>query len=93
MMSSSPQDTPDAELAALNTLWGQGAATARQLTAALYSPGTNAHYATVQKLLDRLESKQCVNRDRTVWPHLFRPVIDREGLIHRRLRATADKFC
>jgi predicted transcriptional regulator len=51
------------------------------------------HYATVQKLLERLEAKKFVRRDRTAWPHKFEPLVGREDLISRRLQSTADKLC
>lgn len=92
-MSREPQDLPDAELAVLQVLWDRGPATIRQLTDVLYPKGTDAHYATVQKLLDRLESKECVVRDRSSWAHVFRARIDRDELIGRRLEAVAEKLC
>ena len=52
-------ELPDAELAVLQQLWERGPATIRQLTDALYPEGTDAYYATVQKLLERLEAKGC----------------------------------
>jgi predicted transcriptional regulator len=59
----------------------------------LYPAGTGSDLATVQKLLKRLEAKRCVRRDRTSWPHLFRPGIAREELLGRRLQTTADELC
>jgi BlaI family transcriptional regulator, penicillinase repressor len=50
-------------------------------------------YATVQKLLDRLESKGFVVRDRAGQVHVFRPAVARDELIGRRLRAVADSLC
>src|SRR5206468_5487882 len=50
-------DVPDAELAVLRELWDKGPESIRQLTDALYPGGSDAHYATVQKLLERLEAK------------------------------------
>ena len=50
------QDVTDAELAVLQALWELRAATIRQLTDQLYPRGNVSHYATVQKLLERLES-------------------------------------
>jgi predicted transcriptional regulator len=92
-MSERPPDVTDAELAVLQTLWEQGTATIRQITDVLYPEGTTAQYGTVQKLLERLESKECIHRDRDTWPHQFSAAIDRETLIGRRLRATAEKLC
>lgn len=86
-------DVTDAELAVLQTLWEHGTATIRQLTAVLYPEGTAAQYGTVQKLLERLEAKGCVIRDRTPWPHVFSAAIDRGTLIGWRLRAMAEKLC
>lgn len=92
-MARQPLDLPDAELAVVQALWDQGPATIRQLTAILYPRGSDAHYATVQKLLERLEIKRCVRRDRSGWAHVFRASIDRDELIGRRLEAVADRLC
>jgi predicted transcriptional regulator len=92
-MDEQPLDVTDAELAVLQTLWEQGTATIRQLTDILYPEGTAAQYGTVQKLLERLEGKGCVQRDRGTWPHHFTAAINRETLIGWRLRAMAEKLC
>jgi predicted transcriptional regulator len=84
---------PDAELSVLQTLWERGPSTIRQLADTLYPSGTEAHYATVQKLLERLESKGCVSRDRGAWAHIFKATIDRDELIGRRLQAVAERLC
>jgi BlaI family penicillinase repressor len=86
-------DVTDAELAVLQTLWEQGTLTIRHITATLYLEGTAGQYGTVQKLLERLEAKACVGRDRRTWPHRFTAVIDRETLIGWRLHAMAEKLC
>jgi predicted transcriptional regulator len=86
-------DVTDAELAVLQALWDRGAATIRQLTDALYPGGSEAHYATVQKLLDRLEGKGHVGRDRSGHAHVFHARTDRDALVGRRLRAMAEQFC
>ena len=88
-----PPDVTDAELAVLQTLWEHGASTIRQLADILYPGGKAAQYGTVQKLLERLEAKQCVQRDRAPWPHVFQAVVDLETLIGWRLRDTAEKLC
>jgi predicted transcriptional regulator len=92
-MSRDLQELPDAELAVLQQLWQLGPATIRQLADALYPQGTDAHYATVQKLLDRLEAKDCVDRDRSAHAHVFRAAVDRDEIIGRRLQAMAEKLC
>jgi len=86
-------DVPSAELAVLQTLWELGSATIRQLADVRYPGGQAAQYGTVQKLLERLEQRGCVVRDRDVWPHVFTPAVDRETLIGHRLRQTAEKLC
>ncbi|HQU46519.1 MAG TPA: BlaI/MecI/CopY family transcriptional regulator, partial [Pirellulales bacterium] len=54
---------------------------------------STSQHATVQKLLERLEAKKCVRRERGNWPHTFEPALDREELIGRRLQQTADRLC
>ena len=92
-MARTPQDVTETELSLLQVLWDSGPATIRQLTDVLYPGGGTAQYATVQKLLDRLESKDCVRRDRTPPAHTFTAAIDREALIGRRLQDMAEKLC
>ncbi len=92
-MARTPQDVTDAELAVLEVLWDQGPATIRRLTDVLYPRGGGSSYATVQKLLERLEAKRFVSRERGAGPHVFRAGVDREDLIGRRLQATAEKLC
>jgi predicted transcriptional regulator len=87
------KDVTDAELAVLQALWEQGRATIRHLTDSLYPGGKASHYGTVQKLLERLEEKEFVTRDRETWPHVFTAALDRETLIGRRLRSMAEKLC
>lgn len=88
-----PRDVTNAELSVLQFLWDHESATVRQLSKALYLDASASNHATVQKLLERLESKKCVKRNRKVWPHLFRALVKREDLIRRRLQATADDLC
>lgn len=92
-MARTPRDVTDAELAVLQILWDQGAGTIRHLTEALYPGGSAAQYATVQKLLDRLEQKGFVRRDRTSAAHTFTAALGREDLIGRRLDEMAEKLC
>ena len=88
-----PQDVTDAELAVLQALWERGSATIRQLTDVLYPDGNEAHYATVQKLLERLELKNHVRRDRSGHAHRFSARTDRDTLVGHRLRVMAEKLC
>lgn len=92
-MARAPQDVTDAELAILEVLWRKSSATVREIAEELYSGCNTSQHATVQKLLERLEGKKCVSRDRDNWPHTFEPAIKREELIGRKLQQTADRLC
>ena len=96
-MSRTAQDVTDAELAVLQVLWARGRETIRHLTDVLYPNGTGVHYATVQKLLERLEHKGYVGRDRSTHAHRFYAETDRDTLVNRlvgqRLRVMAEKLC
>lgn len=83
----------DAEFAVLEGLWDFGPQTIRQLTARLYPEQSTSDYATVQKLLERLEAKRCVKRDRSELAHVFRAAVKREDLIDEQLRDIADRLC
>jgi predicted transcriptional regulator len=92
-MARTARDITDAELAVLQVLWDKGPATIRRITEELYPSGGTASYATVQKLLERLEGKGCVQRDRKGPVHLFTASIDRDELVGRRLQSLAEKLC
>ncbi len=91
----SPQNIrlTDAEFDVLEPLWDDGPRTIRQITALLYPAQSTSDYATVQKLLERLEAKECVVRDRAESPHIFRAVVAREDLIDDHLQQIADRLC
>ena len=92
-MARTPQDVTETELSLLQLFWDGGSATIRQLTDALYPNGGTAQYATVQKLLERLEAKGCVRRERTPTAHTFTALIGRDDLIGQRLQDMAEKLC
>lgn len=92
-MVTPTKDVTVAELAILEKLWEHGSAPAKDLSLWLYGSAGASDIATVQKLLSRLEAKECVTRDREQWPHLFYPAITRDDLISQRLQATADELC
>ena len=93
MSQSSDNNVTDAELAVVKELWRHGPSTIRQLTDLLYPEGGTAHYATVQKLLDRLEAKRCVARAKNGRTNVFSATVQRSDLIRNRLREAADKLC
>jgi BlaI family transcriptional regulator, penicillinase repressor len=92
-MAVPPRDVTDTEQAILAVLWERGAATRPEITDALYPGGGAAQYATVQKLLARLEAKGYVSHKRTGNRLSFRATLRREDFIGRRLQDLADKLC
>ena len=92
-MPRTPQDVTDAELSVLQVLWELGTASVRELTERLYPGSKTSQQATVKKLLERLESKGCVDADKDCWPHKFQATVSRDELIGRQLQTTADKLC
>ena len=92
-MGRTPQDITDKELEILQVLWAHGPMTIRQITDVLYPDSRSSYYATVQKLLERLEAKGCVRRDRSENVHVFRAAVGRDEIVGRRLKAVADQLC
>ena len=92
-MARTSHDVTEAELAVLQALWDGGPATIQKLVTEVYNQEGPSAYATVQKLLDRLEAKGFVRRDRASSIHVFRAAVGREELIGRRLKAVADTLC
>jgi len=93
MARRSAEDVTDTELAILQVLWERGEATRRQITDVLYPGGSEAHYATVQNLLGRLERKGFVQHNRDANVLLFTSIVGCEELIRRRLKGLADQLC
>jgi len=89
-MGKLPWEITEYELLLLTELWQRPSATVPELTEAVYGNTTAPLLATVRKLLDRLEEKGCVSRDRTRWPHHYVAALKREELASNRLQATAD---
>jgi BlaI family transcriptional regulator, penicillinase repressor len=83
----------DGELSILQVLWDRGEATSREITTALHEEVTDPKMASVQKLIERLEAKGCVDRDRSQRAHLFRPLVSHERFLRSRLQSLADRLC
>ena len=92
-MAGRPRDVTDAELDVLRALWDVGPATIRALTDRLYPSGGTSEYATVQKLLERLEGKGHVARTAEGRQNVYHATVEREELVARRLRDTAEELC
>lgn len=88
------QDVTETELAILQVLWDEESASRRQITDVLYPEGGAAQYATVQKLLERLEAKRLVRHTRGSDGVLtFTATVAREEFISQRLQDMADRLC
>jgi predicted transcriptional regulator len=81
-----------AELAILKLLWAGEPLTARQIREQLYPSGTQSDHATVQKLLQRLEQKKLIARDRRSFAHMFHARVSREQMAGAELEALAEKL-
>lgn len=91
-MPRKPQPASDAELAILKLLWDAESLTAKEIREKLYPEGTASDHGTVQKLLQRLESKGLVARDRRSFAHLFRAKVSRSTLAGQQLETLAQKL-
>ena len=90
-MTDSRQPIADAELAVLKLLWARGEMTARQLAEAIYGSPTTAAIGTVQKLIQRLEHKDCVRRDRSQYVHRFSALVSQAQVAGRQLELLAER--
>ena len=82
----------NAELAVMDLLWQNDRLTAREIREQLYPDATKAQHGTVQKLLQRLEEKGYVARDRSLFVHLFSAAISRQTYAGQQLESLADKL-
>ncbi|MCA8969094.1 MAG: BlaI/MecI/CopY family transcriptional regulator [Planctomycetes bacterium] len=89
-----PDDSvTQAERVVLQYLWEVGVATIRDVRDELYPGGETSEYATVQKLLERLEAKGLVKRSRRSVPHTFAAKVERDTFVGRRLDDLAATYC
>ncbi len=83
----------NAELAVMNLLWQNDRLTARQIREQLYPDATKSQHGTVQRLLQRLEDKGYVERDRDLpvhlYVHLFSAAISRQTYAGGQLESLA----
>jgi len=82
----------NAELAVMELLWDHDRLTARQIREQLYPLAEKAQHGTVQRFLQSLEEKGCVERDRSLPVHLFSAAISRETYAGRQLESLAEKL-
>ena len=82
----------NAELAVMELLWEGDRLTARQIRDELYPGGDRSANGTVQRLLQRLETKGFVERDRELPVHLFSDLIAREAYAGAQLKSLAEQL-
>lgn len=82
----------NAELAVMDMLWEKMQLTARQLREMLYPDTSKTQHGTVQRLLQRLEDKGCVLRDRSQSVHIFSPAITRQAYAASQLEQLASRL-
>ena len=82
----------NAELAVMDLLWKNDRMTARDLREQLYPDATKAQHGTVQRLLQGLEEKGFVERDRSLAVHFFSPLVSRQAYAGQQLENLAEKL-
>lgn len=82
----------NAELAIMNLLWQEDGLTARQIRELLYPDATKAQHGTVQRLLQRLETKGHVKRDRSLPVHMFSAATSQQTYACNQLESLAAKL-
>ena len=91
-MPVKPQGVTDAELSVTKLIWEHQPVSAGFIRKNLYPAGSASDHATVQKLLQRLELKRVIERDRSVSPHVFRALVSCNDLAGQQLDALAEKL-
>lgn len=81
------------ELRILDLLWNNSPQTIRDLCDEIYGDTSSSYYATVQSLLDRLETKGWIKRDRSKFKHEFSPAKSRSDFVGQQIQNVADTVC
>ena len=82
----------NAEMAAMELLWEVEKMTARQICEQLYDDSKKSQHGTVQRLLQSLEEKGFIHRDRSLGVHLFSSIVGREAYGGLQLESLAEKL-
>ena len=83
----------ETELLIMNVLWKRGKSTIRQIAEHIYDNVSNTEYATIQSLLNRLEKKDYIGRDKDSFTHQFYSVVEQKDFIGQKLQDVADNVC
>lgn len=92
-MARKGQDVTEAELAVLQALWRGEAMTIRQVAEVLSPQNVDGYYATVKKLLERLEAKRFVRRTPQGIAFVYEATVARDELVGQRLKSLAESLC
>ena len=82
----------NAELAIMELLWDEGRLTARQIRERLYPGTTKTQHGTVQRLLQRLEDKGFVERDRDLPVFFFSATVGRDDYASSQLASLTQRL-
>ncbi|MDA7902063.1 BlaI/MecI/CopY family transcriptional regulator [Mariniblastus sp.] len=82
----------NAELSAMELIWEAERLTARQILEQLYDDSKKSQHGTVQRLLQSLEQKGFVERDRSLGVYLFSATISREAYGGLQLESLAQRL-
>ena len=82
----------NAEMAVMELLWKSEQLTARQIQEQLYGDSAKAQHGTVQRLVQNLEEKGFVHRDRSLGVHLVSAIVGREAYGGLQLESLAEKL-
>jgi len=87
-----PKSITDTELAVLKFLWDHGSATAKEIVVRLYPRCTASDVGTVHSMLQRLESKKFIHRDRSAHAHSFSAAVSQSEMAGLQLEEMANKL-
>ncbi len=83
----------NAELAVMDLLWKKAdRMTAREIRESLYADEKKAQHGTVQRLLQRLEEKGFIERDKSISVHFFSANVSRESYGGGQLESLAERL-
>ncbi len=91
-MSRNRQFITDTELAVLKALWDSGPLTAKAIAEMLYGNCSESELGTVHSMLQRLERKKFILRDRSSHAHVFSSVVSRSEVAGQELQLMAKKL-
>ena len=82
----------NSELAIMELLWSNERLTARQIREQLYADSAKEQHGTVQRLLQRMEEKGYIERDNSLFVHLFSAKVSRQAYAGQQLESLASKL-